>query len=180
LQGPSWVSRGSNSGRFLRVTKESCNSVFQKKPRNISNWELRLSHPGHNEHLRLLGYWAELFIFGPQDPHRILYARAQSNNLIRGASHPTVKLIFFAVHFLTPIRSIKNSQSQAFILVRMPLKNIFWPIKKLYFAFFFVRFVLKNVGRLGGLQHSLHFPNPNYLTMPPSLPPSLPPTRSGP
>ena len=30
---------------------------------NISNWELKLSHPVHNEHPRLLGYWAVIFLF---------------------------------------------------------------------------------------------------------------------
>jgi hypothetical protein len=42
-----------------------------------------------------------------------------SNKEIRAASRITVKLIFFADDFEALIRSIKNSQSLAFLLVRM-------------------------------------------------------------
>ena len=45
------------------ATKESCNLAVKKKPRNISNWELKLSHVRNNEHPRLLDPPPELFIF---------------------------------------------------------------------------------------------------------------------
>ena len=52
-----------------------------------------------------------------------------SNKEIRAASRITVKLIFFADDFEALIRSIKNSQSLAFLLVRMLVKYIYQPMR---------------------------------------------------
>ena len=45
------------------ATKESYNLAVKKKLRNISNWEMKLSHVRNNEHPRLLDPPPQLFIF---------------------------------------------------------------------------------------------------------------------
>ena len=86
--------------------------AVEKKPRNISNWELKLSHVRNNEHPRLLDPPPQLFIFpltkSPSFPASHRVGAVKSNKIFTTPADPVEKGSHIKVLFIFKSGKNKN------------------------------------------------------------------------